>query len=798
MLTCAALVLLVSELAVAAAQAAGCHAAPDCNTCISGSQCGWCAVNTTFPTQVGPQCVSLHEVFDCNVQFQTDKCVQGWKCGGTNSSQCVPSVGGIASKAECEKSCAKPPKPPPPPPPSPPKQAYKCDETTFQCAKAKFGEPSMQTCQQKCRLSYQCDATAEMCKQVNVSAPGKKYYNRTACDAECPPKPTPTPYEIRGLWRGLRIDQSYTTGEWVANITADTLSIWYPDAGAGRYALYMSGAVSAIGTAKSGTYVMRVNSGAGKLQGAIRMLAADFSMDPEVYNFLQLAVDEANVGQEVADFDTGMASATVLSFETCPEGGTPPPPPPPPPGPPPPPPPCKAKLDVVVVLDGSASIVPDDWQRALAFTNKLIDGFNISADEVNLGVVQFSESASTVIGLSADKGAIHTAVTSLRQMRENTNTFAGFQTAKSILDTEGRPAAKGKLVILLTDGKQNRGQPASIESDALKAEGAQVFGIGVGSGVDVSEIESWVTAPAASHYFAVSAFDQLEKILAKIIESACPHPPSSPQMRAPLAGKSCRFHLPANTTAHRRLGLATVRAAPSIFGTAAPLAVSPAPVDAGNGSDSCNAFSTCSTCIGAHVSGKTCGWCTGEVHYGPITSAYKCAGKDDGSSSAKFTCTGHYQTTSCDEPGDCGLEGVYRGLRIDNGYEFGEWAATFTTANGSASEHARIVSYDINGKETAAVEGKLQCTQKCKASSGFKGSNFTLTTSAGQIIHGICGYTDQVQAETTGLMWALSAQGVPTPPPDFDTAMNSTNATVYTYYRCSEYKKGICEFKPPA
>jgi hypothetical protein len=45
---------------------------------------------------------------------------------------------------------------------------------------------------------------------------------------------------------------------------------------------------------------------------------------------------------------------------------SPPPPPakkpPPPPPPPTPPPPCDAKLDIVVVLDGSNSIVDADWQ----------------------------------------------------------------------------------------------------------------------------------------------------------------------------------------------------------------------------------------------------------------------------------------------------------------------------------------------------------------------------------------------------------------------------------------------------
>ena len=68
----------------------------------------------------------------------------------------------------------------------------------------------------------------------------------------------------------------------------------------------------------------------------------------------------------------------------------PPAPTPPAPIPPGPAPPCKAKLDVVVVLDGSGSIRSADWKRALAFTNSIVDSFHVSSDEVEIAAVQFS------------------------------------------------------------------------------------------------------------------------------------------------------------------------------------------------------------------------------------------------------------------------------------------------------------------------------------------------------------------------------------------------------------------------
>ena len=67
------------------------------------------------------------------------------------------------------------------------------------------------------------------------------------------------------------------------------------------------------------------------------------------------------------------------------------------------------------------------------------------------------------------------------------------------------------------------------------------------------------------------------------------------------------------------------------------------------------------------------GWCTGQITYGKTASPYQCAGKEDAAASG-FTCEGHFQTSNCDDPGNCGLEGTFRGLRIDNEYDFGEWS----------------------------------------------------------------------------------------------------------------------------
>ena len=135
-------------------------------------------------------------------------------------------------------------------------------------------------------------------------------------------------------------------------------------------------------------------------------------------------------------------------------------------------------------------------------------------------------------------------------------------------------------------------------------------------------------------------------------------------------------------------------------------------------------------------------------------------------------------------------------IATDNSYDFGEWTADFTAGSTNVSEQVKITGHDASGASTTTVEGKIECGAKCETGTTLAGVPFKITTTGGDILRGICGYTNQVQAETSGLMIALSNKGIATPPSDFDSAMNTTNATVYTYYGCSKYK-ATCEFKLP-
>ena len=224
-------------------------------------------------------------------------------------------------------------------------------------------------------------------------------------------------------------------------------------------------------------------------------------------------------------------------------------------------------------------------------------------------------------------------------------------------------------------------------------------------------------------------------------------------------------------------------------------------------SDPCNVNPTCTQCLAAATAGG-CGWCTGQLYYEGVPVNSSCSGKDG--ASKKWHCNASatvpkpsYFTDSCGE--GCGLNGTFRGLRIDNSYEIGEWAVSFApVVNDTQKTNADFKFLAADGSTKSEISGVMQCSGSCndvKASAPF-----TLAHAGGSkdvFMHGICGTrpdgtNNMIQAETNGLYIGLAPNAAPA---DWDSALtNVDNSTLMTLWNCSSWKTGpynkpICTFK---
>lgn len=147
-------------------------------------------------------------------------------------------------------------------------------------------------------------------------------------------------------------------------------------------------------------------------------------------------------------------------------------------------------IDIVIVLDTSHSMMALDLDRDVplaARRNRLTVARDVVREFINgrpndqIGLVVFGETAFTRCPLTLDHGIVREqlAAVEIGVAGEFTAIGDGLATALKRLQ---RSQAKSKVIVLLTDGRNNRGAIAPIEAaEAARALGVKIYAIGAGS-----------------------------------------------------------------------------------------------------------------------------------------------------------------------------------------------------------------------------------------------------------------------------------------------------------------------------
>ena len=139
-------------------------------------------------------------------------------------------------------------------------------------------------------------------------------------------------------------------------------------------------------------------------------------------------------------------------------------------------------LDIMLVLDVSQSMAAEDFNpNRLEAAKKTIRSFVDKRVYDRLGLVVFGSDAYTQCPLTADHAVLGELLQSVELGMAGDGTAVGMALATALnrlKDSEG----KTKLIILLTDGENNRGQIDPKSASKLASDlGIKVYTIGVGS-----------------------------------------------------------------------------------------------------------------------------------------------------------------------------------------------------------------------------------------------------------------------------------------------------------------------------
>ncbi|CAG7836559.1 unnamed protein product [Allacma fusca] len=140
---------------------------------------------------------------------------------------------------------------------------------------------------------------------------------------------------------------------------------------------------------------------------------------------------------------------------------------------------CNAKVDLVVVLDGSNKVSPRDFQTSLQFVAELFQRY--SPKTSRLGLVVFSTQVQTHIVLDSAKDAsqIQSIVASIPFPNGESNINCGIQAALTLFHNAAPKQGVPQVLVFLTYGETNPDDALGMSQ--VESEEISTYVVGIGS-----------------------------------------------------------------------------------------------------------------------------------------------------------------------------------------------------------------------------------------------------------------------------------------------------------------------------
>ncbi|XP_058532439.1 integrin alpha-E [Ochotona princeps] len=187
----------------------------------------------------------------------------------------------------------------------------------------------------------------------------------------------------------------------------------------------------------------------------------------------------------------------------------------------------EAGTEIAIVLDGSGSIDPPDFQRAKDFISNMMRSFS-KCFECNFALVQYGFVIQTEFDLrdSQDIIASLARVQNITQVKNVTKTASAIQHVLDNIFTPSHGSRKkaSKVIVVLTDGETFE-DPLNLNDviNSPQMQGIERFAIGVGTAFDKAktelELKLIASEPDETHAFKVTNYSALDGLLSRLQQS---------------------------------------------------------------------------------------------------------------------------------------------------------------------------------------------------------------------------------------------------------------------------------------
>ena len=201
--------------------------------------------------------------------------------------------------------------------------------------------------------------------------------------------------------------------------------------------------------------------------------------------------------------------------------------------------PCQKPLDIVFLLDGSGSINNPSFggadgnfqDKVLGFVSEVVARFTVGQNDTRVGIATFSNSVTInyLLNSEYDKAKILAGIPTIAYPALGTRTSDGLHTVRTTLFQEMygmRPLAAGvsRVLVVITDGKANTGYAPKGNATLLHNSNVNVFAMGVGTSIDLGELEDIASGDGNSNVFLIKSFDRIASFVDSLTRGTCEAP----------------------------------------------------------------------------------------------------------------------------------------------------------------------------------------------------------------------------------------------------------------------------------
>ena len=186
---------------------------------------------------------------------------------------------------------------------------------------------------------------------------------------------------------------------------------------------------------------------------------------------------------------------------------------------------CQAQLDLIFLLDASGSVGADNYVKEKEFIKIVTSRYELETTS-QAAVIAFSSKASNVVPLGSKNTTLSfaSAVDEIPYVKGFTRIDLALRLAYDTYFTSEDSNETQKLVILLTDGKQNKWLdppyiPITDTVQLLRSKAARIYAVTIGGNIDISAMRN--VTEEDDEIFQATEFDDLVAKADSISKKSC-------------------------------------------------------------------------------------------------------------------------------------------------------------------------------------------------------------------------------------------------------------------------------------